>query len=79
MSMGKRTRCGYIDKYVICPYYKRVDPDRNQIVCEGVDGASSTRLGFENKQERENYMRTRCTSDYCLCAVCRGVHEFYEG
>lgn len=77
--MGKHGSVNFIDKYVVCPYYKRIDREKNQIVCEGVDGASSTRLGFENKQERETYMRARCTSDYCLCSVCRGIHEFYEG
>lgn len=77
--MASRGSSNYVDKFVICPYYKRVDKEKNQIVCEGVDGAASTRVVFQNKQEVEAYMRARCTSDYCLCAVCRGVHEYYEG
>ncbi|MCR5466794.1 MAG: hypothetical protein K6F11_08185 [Lachnospiraceae bacterium] len=68
-----------MDKYVTCPYYKRIEKDKNHIVCEGVDGASSARMVFSSPKECEEYMRERCTSNYCLCVICRGIHEYYEG
>lgn len=77
--MANRGSTNYVDKHVLCPYYRRLDKEKNQIVCEGVDGAMNTRLVFQEVEDRKKYMRARCTSDYCLCAVCRGIHEFYEG
>ena len=76
--MSNKGSTNFVDKFVTCPYYKRVDKDKNQIVCEGVDGASSSRLVFPSGKECEAYMRARCTSDYCLCVLCRGLNEFYE-
>lgn len=68
----------FIDKFVRCPYYKYIYKKSNTIVCEGVDGAASSRLVFGTRAEMEKFMRDRCTSDYCLCVMCRGIHEYYE-
>ena len=74
--MGKVT---YIDKHIVCPYFKRFEMEKQQIVCEGVDGASSTRVSFPGVQQLKDFAYDRCAKNYCLCVVCRGLHEFYEG
>lgn len=75
--MGRSTCC-FIDKDVQCPYYKRVDRTRSQIICEGIDGATSSRLQFSGNNAMFEFMRQRCTTDYCLCHMCRGLNEYYE-
>lgn len=69
----------YVDKFVQCPYYKRVDWEKKHVVCEGVDGALTSRVTFETRKDLEEYMRSRCTTEYCLCAICRGIHEYWNG
>lgn len=68
----------YLDKYIQCPYFKRVDERNNRIVCEGVDGAVSTMNQFLNKEQIKAFVFSRCANEYCLCCVCRGINEFYE-
>ena len=68
----------YLDKDIKCPFYRRLDFKQRQIVCEGVDGASSSRLQFMDKANMKNYVLRRCTTDYCLCCQYRGLYEFYE-
>jgi len=75
--MGK---CSFMDKHMTCPYFRRFDTDgKTQIVCEGVDGASSSRMSFSGIKQLKEYAMSRCASDYCLCVLCRGLNEFYEG
>lgn len=76
--MGSHGTTSYIDKVVNCPYYRRVDWEKNQIVCEGVDGASSSRMVFETRQELKQFIRERCSTHYCLCVLCRAINEYYE-
>ena len=75
--MSRSTVC-YIDKDVQCPYYNRVDRTRSQIVCEGIDGASSSRLQFQGNKAMFEYMRNRCVTEYGLCTICRGLNKYYE-
>ena len=69
----------YLDKDVKCPFFKSVNFHARQIVCEGVDGAASTRLRFGTREKLEKYVAERCCTDYCLCPVCRGLYDYYEG
>ena len=68
----------YLDKYITCPYFKRVDWKNNRIVCEGVDGAASVMTQFLNREQIKNFVFQRCAENYCLCCVCRGIDEYYE-
>lgn len=69
----------YLDKHIQCPYFKRIDFKANRIVCEGVDGVVSTMCQFQERKALTNFVFERCASNYCLCCVCRGISEFYEG
>jgi len=68
----------YLDKYINCPYFKRIDLKTNRIICEGVDGAASTMMQFVTREQLKKYVFDRCAAGYCLCCVCRGLEEFYE-
>lgn len=75
--MSRSTVC-YIDKDVQCPYYKRVDRTKSQIICEGIDGATSSRLQFQGNKMMFEFMACRCTTDYGRCTICRGLNKYYE-
>jgi len=68
----------YLDKYINCPYFKRIDWKTNRIICEGVDGAVSTMMQFTDREKLKSYVFERCAEFNCLCCVRRGLEEFYE-
>jgi hypothetical protein len=72
--MGK---AAFMDKYIVCPYFRRIET--NQICCEGVDGASTSRMAFRNMKELKDYaFRTCATAAYGLCPLARGITEYLE-
>lgn len=73
--MGK---VAFMDKYILCPYFKRFES--NQICCEGVDGASTSRMAFRNTKEMKEFaFRVCAASEYALCPIARGLNEYWEG
>ena len=72
--MGK---IAFMDKYIQCPYFRRFET--NQICCEGVDGASTSRMAFRNTKELKEYaFRVCATASYGLCPLARGITEYLE-
>ena len=54
-------------KFVKCPYYMK--HDKNRIVCEGINEATTTHIVFGNPQELNKYMHSRC-NDIGGCRKC---------
>ena len=65
-------------KYVKCPYYHNLDP--NRIVCEGLYEGNTINLVFELPEERKRYMNEYCNSIFgCRdCFIHMMLNQKYE-
>ena len=74
------SKCNYMEKHILCPFYKRFDTtNKVQIVCEGIEQASSSRMAFSSIRNMKEYAMERCAKHYCLCPLFRGLYEYEEG
>lgn len=53
-----------------CPYYHK--HDKSRIFCSGVGGALTTMQYFETGQQKREYLKKYCETEYCRCPVYKG-------
>lgn len=68
----------YMDKHIVCPYFKQFFKKYNQIYCDGADGSKRIITQFESLGDMKSFVFERCAKHYCLCPVYRGINEYYE-
>ena len=68
----------FVDKRVICPFYKEVKLKNRYIVCEGVVKKSSLILAFYKTNEMNKHIEEYCCRDYKKCIVCNMLFKKYE-
>lgn len=68
----------YEAKYVVCPYYRRLQP--NRICCEGVEPRNTVNLVFEDTFGNIRYKAAYCNNmdNYKKCRICRMLDAKYE-
>lgn len=63
--------CHYQSRYVVCPFYRRNEP--NRICCEGVGKGNTINLVFESQPRMHNYIVKFCNDmgNYHNCLICQ--------
>lgn len=70
------SKASFMDKYVQCPYFKRFEV--SQVCCEGVNGASTSRMAFRGTKEMKDYVRRVCAANWEQCPIAKGLNGFWE-
>lgn len=69
----------FLDKKVVCPYYKSLKQSDRKIVCEGLVCGTSISTSFKTKEETEIYFCTHCSKldGYIKCNICQSLNRKY--
>ena len=67
---------GYIDPYVVCPFYKREEANKiRKIHCEGFCEGIHIHIYFDNKEHKKAHKKNMCKSKdgYKECPIYKAV------
>jgi hypothetical protein len=62
--------------YVECPFFHAYET--HKICCEGTKEKSSIHLCFASPEERRNYMKSTCYTNYKNCLICKALYSKYN-
>ena len=67
----------YVQKFVLCPFYKR-DDGKRRIICEGIIEDSSICLTYRYDKLYRKQLEVFCCKEYQKCEVYRMLLEKYK-
>lgn len=69
----------YENAHVLCPFFKNISRNKNQIHCEGIKGTEKLTLSFKTIEKRKQFGKNFC-EDKCWqgCLIAQMLENEYE-
>ena len=71
-----------VEQYRIwCPFFERENPERHDIICEGVIPGAESRQRFKDDKSMRIWQKRVCCTQECghRCLIAAALYEYYGG
>ena len=67
-----------MQKYVICPFFRKDDQNGRRIVCEGITTGSTIEQRFGSEADYRLHLEVFCCDRFRNCEICEILLKNYE-